>query len=182
VFRITPAGTLTTVINFHGTNGLHAGPLIVGIDGNLYGATEDGGPDWTGIDAPGSGTIFQVTLDGTLTILADSLPRGDGLAVYNMLQGIDGNLYLALESEGLASSGIFRLAPRPFLTTPRRFGARDVLTWTSFTGGNYQLEQTPSLSLPIWSAFPALGATSDTASTTNQTDSVERYYRVRLLP
>jgi uncharacterized repeat protein (TIGR03803 family) len=183
VFRLTPAGVLTTLVSFHGTNGVDAQILIGGVDGNLYGATEYGGPDWTGDDALGSGTVFQITLNGTLTTLAHSLPRGDGLSLYEMLQGMDGTLYLAVESEGLDPSGIFRLAPRPVLTGPRRSGGRDVLTWTSFTGGNYQVEQTPSLSPALWSVFPTINATSDTASTTNEFGPFpERYYRVRLLP
>jgi uncharacterized repeat protein (TIGR03803 family) len=54
VFQVTPQGVLTTLVRFAGTNGAHpAGGLILGRDGNLYGATFSGGPG-------GGGTIFRL--------------------------------------------------------------------------------------------------------------------------
>jgi uncharacterized repeat protein (TIGR03803 family) len=55
VFKITPAGTLTTLHSFRGTDGfqLQAG-VMQGTDGNLYGTTLGGG-------AFGGGTIFQLS-------------------------------------------------------------------------------------------------------------------------
>lgn len=57
------AQTLTTLVNFNGTNGAApAAPVIQGADGNFYGTT------LTGYEAP-SGTVFKATPNGTLTTL-----------------------------------------------------------------------------------------------------------------
>lgn len=70
--------TLTTLVNFGG-NGVYgsnpASPLIEGTDGNLYGTT--GGI--TAFTNGGSGTIFKLTLAGTLTAL-HSFSGTDGAA------------------------------------------------------------------------------------------------------
>jgi uncharacterized repeat protein (TIGR03803 family) len=63
VFRVTPAGALTTLVSFNGANGNSPqAPLIRGSDGNFYGTTTYGGPH-------GGGTVFQVTTNGVLTTL-----------------------------------------------------------------------------------------------------------------
>ena len=63
VFKMTPAGVLTTLVSFYGANGNNPqAPLVQGSDGNFYGTTEYGG-------ANGLGTVFQVTTNGTLTTL-----------------------------------------------------------------------------------------------------------------
>lgn len=49
VFRITPTGTLTTLVNFNQANGAFPeAALIQGTDGNLYGTTDQGGADNAG--------------------------------------------------------------------------------------------------------------------------------------
>jgi len=64
VFKMTPAGVLTTLVSFNGANGSSPqAPLIQGRDGNFYGTTTYGGPN-------GGGTVFQVTTNGVLTTLA----------------------------------------------------------------------------------------------------------------
>lgn len=63
VFKMTPTGTLTTLVSFNGVNGNSPqAPLIQGSDGNFYGTTTYGGPG-------GGGTVFQVTTNGALTTL-----------------------------------------------------------------------------------------------------------------
>ena len=63
VFKMTPAGALTTLVSFNGANGNSSqAPLIQGSDGNFYGTTTYGGPG-------GAGTVFQVTPAGVLTTL-----------------------------------------------------------------------------------------------------------------
>jgi uncharacterized repeat protein (TIGR03803 family) len=66
VFRLTPDGTVTVVVDFTGPNGSSPYPYTVGLvpdqDGNLYGATEYGTPG-------GRGTIFKMTLAGQVTPL-----------------------------------------------------------------------------------------------------------------
>ncbi|HVM49460.1 MAG TPA: choice-of-anchor tandem repeat GloVer-containing protein [Candidatus Acidoferrum sp.] len=69
VFKMTPAGALTTLVHFNGVNGNSPqAPLIQGTDGNFYGTTTYGGPN-------GGGTVFQVTTNGVLTTLVAFGPR-----------------------------------------------------------------------------------------------------------
>ncbi len=67
VFRLSVHGDFTTIYNFCALNGCDYGgspvsSLIQGTDGNLYGATELGGPKQTG-------TLFRISPTGTLTTL-----------------------------------------------------------------------------------------------------------------
>jgi uncharacterized repeat protein (TIGR03803 family) len=91
VFRVTPDGTETILHSFTGGGSDGAIPfaaLIQGIDGNLYGTTTAGG-------SASLGTVFQVTPDGTETILhsftGGSLDGNDPRAT--LLQASDGNFY-----------------------------------------------------------------------------------------
>ncbi len=71
LFQITPSGTFTLLHTFSDRNGANysnadgatlAGPLVLGSDGDLYGAASSGG---TG----GSGTLFKMTPSGTFITL-----------------------------------------------------------------------------------------------------------------
>ncbi|HTB79617.1 MAG TPA: choice-of-anchor tandem repeat GloVer-containing protein, partial [Opitutaceae bacterium] len=63
IFMMTPAGVLTTLVSFNGTNGsLPAAALLQGSDGNFYGTTSRGG-------SSGNGTVFMITPAGVLTTL-----------------------------------------------------------------------------------------------------------------
>jgi uncharacterized repeat protein (TIGR03803 family) len=54
---------LTTLVSFNGANGrAPQSSLVQGIDGNLYGTTEYGGPG-------GAGSVFQMTPAGVLKTL-----------------------------------------------------------------------------------------------------------------
>ena len=66
VFRLSPGGLQTTLHTFTGHDGAYpGGGVVIGRDGNLYGATQQGG-------ANGAGTLFRVSVaDGTLTTLHD---------------------------------------------------------------------------------------------------------------
>jgi uncharacterized repeat protein (TIGR03803 family) len=183
VFRLTRSGVLTELLLFNGTNGLYPTVLVAGVDANLYGLTEAGGPDWVGVHSPGSGTIFQVTPDGTLTTLAHSFPTGPEIELEGMLQSIDGNLYLVPEGADLGLPGIYRLAPRPVLTRVQHAAGRDVVTWSAFAGGAYQLEHQPTLATTNWNALPAIHASAATTAITNDVGAAAQgYYRIRLLP
>ena len=191
VFKVTPAGTVTILAEFNGTNGWGPDRLIQGADGNFYGTSAAGGPDFAGwlpsdcgYVGSGSGTIFKLAPDGELTALASfqSLPGDD---VVGFLQDADGVFYGGRTSGGPPEpAGIFRLAPPPIITALRRSGGQEAVTWTSFTGGEYQVEYKTSLSAPAWQALPSVvTAVTKTASLTNfPGESSGCYYRVRLLP
>ncbi len=71
-FQVTPSGTLTILYNFcfNDNNGCPdgagpTGPVVLGVDGNFYGATQGSGPLQDG----GYGTIYKMTSAGSLTTL-----------------------------------------------------------------------------------------------------------------
>ena len=87
VFRLTPDGTMTTLVNFTGPNGHAPGivPLTPDNMGNLCGTTIYGG-------SGGYGTVFKMTLDGSLTTLVN-FNNSNGSAPEGLTLGNDGNLY-----------------------------------------------------------------------------------------
>jgi uncharacterized repeat protein (TIGR03803 family) len=96
VFKVTPGGTLTTLLAFTSSANPVAA-LIQATDGNLYGTTGVGGANNDcGGSSPGPvgcGTVFKVTLSGTLTTLF-SLNGTDGEAPQAALvQGTNGEFY-----------------------------------------------------------------------------------------
>lgn len=98
VFKITPDGIETVLYFFAGGSADGANPyagLIQGTDGNLYGTTREGG-------ANGYGTVFEITLDGTETVLHSFAGAGgDGLyPVGGLIEGDDGNLYGTTDGGG----------------------------------------------------------------------------------
>jgi uncharacterized repeat protein (TIGR03803 family) len=91
VFKITPAGTLTTLHSFDYTDGANpiAG-LIQATDGNFYGTTGGGG-NCTNF-AGGCGTVFKITATGTLTTL-HSFDNTDGSLPTALVQDTNGTFY-----------------------------------------------------------------------------------------
>jgi uncharacterized repeat protein (TIGR03803 family) len=120
IFKITPSGMLTTVHNFHGTDGAHpeAG-LVQGIDGDLYGTTEDGG-------SGGHGTIFKITPSGALTTIYRFCLTGDctdgAHPAAGLIPDTKGDSYGTTYNGGAGGKGtIFRLTASGDLTTLYRF-------------------------------------------------------------
>ena len=96
VFQLTSSGTLTTLYSFHYTDGEwpYAG-VIQGSDGNLYGSTSFGANKSP--NGFGGGTVFKLTLSGTLTTLYSFCSQAkctDGAEPFaGVIQGSDGNFY-----------------------------------------------------------------------------------------
>ena len=124
VFRITPAGTLTTLHSFVGyPNNDGARPaagLTLGDGGNFYGTTTAGG-----LGLKNSGTIFKITPAGALTILhsfcgypcgevpsSALIPLPDGLYYFGTTMGGGANY-----NDGT----VFKITPGGTLTTPHIF-------------------------------------------------------------
>jgi uncharacterized repeat protein (TIGR03803 family) len=123
VFKITPAGTLTTLYNFCSQAGCPdgSGPeagLMLATDGSFYGTTGSGG-------ANTAGTIFRITADGRLTTV-HAFTGVDGSGFYaTLVQGTDGNFYGT--SPGGSGGGygtIFKITPAGTLTTLYTFCAQ----------------------------------------------------------
>ena len=119
VFKVTPAGVLTTLVNFTGTTGSLGsypfGALLQGTDGNFYGTTWHGG-------ASDLGTVFRMTPAGVLTTLVEFTGTGAGkkgsYPFSTLLQATDGNFYGTTSQGGATDQGtVFRMTPAGTLTT-----------------------------------------------------------------
>jgi uncharacterized repeat protein (TIGR03803 family) len=128
VFRVTPDGTLTSIYSFCSQprcadgSSPYAG-LLLGTDGNFYGATSLGGPN-------SAGTIFRITSAGVLTTLYSfcSQPAcADGNGSYaGLIQGTDGNFYGSAGAYLSPNQGtVFKLTPGGKLTTLHTFTGAD---------------------------------------------------------
>jgi uncharacterized repeat protein (TIGR03803 family) len=117
------AQTFTTLADFEGTNGSFPGygPVVQGIDGNLYGTTGGGG-------ANNEGTVFKLTAGGELTTLysfCSQMDCTDGLnPLAGLVQATDGNLYGTTYYGGVNTTScqygcgtVFKVTPRGALTT-----------------------------------------------------------------
>ena len=120
VFKMTPAGQLTTLHSFNVTDGATPiGGLVQASNGDFYGTTAAGGAnEATGCGQnsnAGCGTVFQITPQGTLTTLynfCSQLNCVDGTSPYGTLvQGTDGNLYGTTYQGGLCCGTIFMVSP-----------------------------------------------------------------------
>jgi len=88
VFKITPAGVITTIYSFCncGDGAAPFGQLLQATDGDIYGTTNVGG-------ANNYGTVFVIKAAGTVTTL-HSFDTADGqYPLGGLLQATDGNLY-----------------------------------------------------------------------------------------
>jgi uncharacterized repeat protein (TIGR03803 family) len=142
VFRITPSGNLTTLHSFDGnTDGSYpyAG-LVQATNGNLYGTTNSYG-------AHGDGTVFKISLSGTLTTLYSFCSKSgctDGESPYGgLVQATDGNFYGTTSSGGanVYYGTVFKITPSGTLTTLHSFdssdGANPYAGLVQATNGNF---------------------------------------------
>jgi uncharacterized repeat protein (TIGR03803 family) len=119
VFKITPAGALTTLHVFTGysvpdgtrppgvpLDGAYpAAPLIQMADGNFIGTTAGGGP-LTG------GTAFRISSTGAYTQLFAFAGNAEGSGIQWLIRGNDGNFYGNAQYGGVRNMGaIFRMTP-----------------------------------------------------------------------
>jgi uncharacterized repeat protein (TIGR03803 family) len=129
-----PAQTFTTLLNFGATNG--ANPeymsLVQGVDGNLYGTTQDGGA----FDPPiNDGSIFKISPAGTLKTLHSFCAQGgcsDGQSpAAGLAVAINGNLYGTTTYGGTSSfcsvgcGTVFTITEGGTLTTLHSFQYTD---------------------------------------------------------
>jgi uncharacterized repeat protein (TIGR03803 family) len=141
IFKITPEGTLTTLYSFclqtQCADGEFPSAVVLATDGNFYGTSGGGG-------AYGSGTVYELTLEGTLTTLYSFCAQTncpDGAVPQGMIQARDGNFYGTTESGGNPTCGteladgvptpfscgtVFRITPAGALTTLHAFQSATV--------------------------------------------------------
>ncbi len=125
VFRITPAGKLTTIYSFcalaNCLDGEFPTGLAQGSDGNFYGTTSAGGTSGS------FGTVFRLTPGGKLTTLYNFCPGGNGGNCTDgrnpqggFIQARNGNFYgVTFEggANGSAGGTVFEITPAGHLTT-----------------------------------------------------------------
>ena len=133
VFKITPAGTLTTLHSFKAsTDGaVPSGGLVQAANGDFYGTA-------VGVGANNFGTVFKITPGGTLTTLYRFCSQAnctDGSGPSGgLVQATDGDLYGTTEYGGANGVGtVFRISPGGALTTLYSFC---FLTQSGCTDGN----------------------------------------------
>jgi uncharacterized repeat protein (TIGR03803 family) len=129
VFKITLAGSYSTVYTFGGASGDGSEPfagLMQASDGNFYGTTASGG-------ANHYGTVFKVTPQGQETIIysfgqssvqlnGNAVPAEGYAPEGNLLQASDGNFYGMTTLGGAYGHGtMFKLTPAGQLTVLHTF-------------------------------------------------------------
>ena len=149
VFKITPAGVLTTLYSFCAQTNCADGtdpvaPLVQARDGAFYGTTLHGGAYC--VPNSGCGTVFRITANGILSTLYSFDNGSDGGKPFaGLVQASDGNFYGAATyganpacTAGLGGCGtVFRLTGPPPSTTsvtsspnPSTFGELVTITAT----------------------------------------------------
>jgi uncharacterized repeat protein (TIGR03803 family) len=98
VFKISLAGSLTTLYSFTGINdGWGGAPVVQGSDGNFYGTTQVGG-------IYSNGAIYRVSSTGIFTNLYSFTGGTDGAAPFaGLVQGSDGSFYGTTFAGGLTN-------------------------------------------------------------------------------
>jgi uncharacterized repeat protein (TIGR03803 family) len=111
IYKITPAGTLTTLYQFDITHGYAPyGPLVLGTDGNFYGTTTFG-------TSANAGVIFKITPAGKFTLLYSFDSTHGETPFAGLVQGADGNFYGTTINGGTTGGGVvFKITPGGKLT------------------------------------------------------------------
>jgi len=158
VFKITPAGGLTTLYSFTGNSdgGESCASLTLGQEGNFYGTTSTSG-------ANGDGTVFEITPSGALTTLY-SFTGGSGSwdSVSALVQGSDGSYYGTTSTGGTNGDGsVFKMTPG---ATPT--GSTYVLWNKSGTAALWKIPNTGSTASASFGPYTGWSPTALTSDTT----------------
>ena len=143
VFKVTPAGKLTTLHQFcsktNCTDGANPwGVLVEAKDGNFYGTTAAGGTHvckTRGQEKIGCGTVFRITPNGKLTTLYNFCSQGgnnctDGVTpLAGLVEARDGSFYGTTSGGGAKADGtVFRITAEGKLNTVHSFQGADGAT------------------------------------------------------
>jgi uncharacterized repeat protein (TIGR03803 family) len=125
VFKVTPAGTVTTLYSFCAQINCDDGKtplagLVLGTNGIFYGTTSVGGLN-------GDGTVFSITSGGALTTLHSfNLPIDGAYLVAALVQAVNGAFYGATGEGGANNLGtIFSMTPGGTVSTLHTFDGTD---------------------------------------------------------
>jgi uncharacterized repeat protein (TIGR03803 family) len=149
------AVAFTSLYSFTGGNdGAHPNGLVRGTDGYFYGTTAGGA--YTSLNWYGTGTVFQVSTNGSLTTLYDfgSITNASGVALDGanpaaaLVQGSDGYFYGTTSQGGtngveydaygrsLQYGTVFRISTNGALTTLYDFGSITNASGVALDGAN----------------------------------------------
>jgi uncharacterized repeat protein (TIGR03803 family) len=118
-FKVSPAGTLTTLYNFSGLHGQNpSSGVILGTDGNFYGTTEFGGSN-------NYGTVFKITSDGVLTTLWNFTSSSNSNPTAPLVQATNGDFYGTTTDGDAGYGSIFRITPEGALIYAHTFDGAD---------------------------------------------------------
>jgi uncharacterized repeat protein (TIGR03803 family) len=121
IFRMTPAGRLTVLHNFNGSDGNYPqGVLVQAADASFYGTTTKGGNL-----ACNCGTIFHILSNGTFTSLYSFSGEDGSLPVSGLTYASDGNLYGTTSAGGNGYGTLFRISPAGVFTSLYSFSSTD---------------------------------------------------------
>jgi uncharacterized repeat protein (TIGR03803 family) len=129
---MTPQGVLTSLHSFNSTDGASPeSPLIQATDGKLYGTTYNGGQQ-------GYGTIFRMTLAGTLTTLHIFSDETEGRAITSgLVQARNGIFYGSTTLGGPNGYGaVFSMTPSGTVKVLHSFAATDGATPNALVQGS----------------------------------------------
>ncbi|HWY56734.1 MAG TPA: choice-of-anchor tandem repeat GloVer-containing protein [Terriglobales bacterium] len=110
IYKITPAGALTTLYEFDITHGYAPyGPLVLGTDGNFYGTTPYG-------TTANAGVVFKITPAGKFTLLFSFDSTHGETPFAGLVQGADGNFYGTTIYGGTGGGVVFKITSSGKLT------------------------------------------------------------------
>jgi uncharacterized repeat protein (TIGR03803 family) len=134
-----PAQTFTRLVTFDGTDGLQPDTgLVQATDGNLYGATFNGGA------YANNGTVFKITPSGTLTTIYSFCSQsgcldGSGVIYAALVQATNGDFYGTTFLHGANGQGtVFKMTPGGALTTLYNFCPQGGCTGVLYPSGLIQ--------------------------------------------
>jgi uncharacterized repeat protein (TIGR03803 family) len=186
LFKITTNGALTTLFNFHFTDGEEpSSKMIRAPDGSLYGTTALGGSLVNDPSSTGLGTVFRITTNGLFTSLFQFQGTNGSNPGAALALGPDGNLYGSTANGGPGGGGtLFRIVLAPLLTgITKGANGNVVVTGSGPPGSPYRLLSSANVSAPIatWTSLTSgvLGTDGTFSFTDNGAAAVRaRFYRL----
>jgi uncharacterized repeat protein (TIGR03803 family) len=134
VFKVTPDGAVSTVHNFvDKAGGNYPTGLALGLNGNLYGTTKQGGASGAPCPTPvaGCGTIFELSAAGAISVLHNFTGPDGMYPVGGLTLGPDGNFYgttygtIQKGATGAIYGSVFKITPSGTFTSLHTFDISD---------------------------------------------------------